>query len=154
MLAIADETALYLLEFVDRRGLEREIELLRKKTKSAIIPGSSDPILSIQQELHRYFEGKLSVFKTQICTLGTPFQKLVWEELKKIPFGETRSYAEIACSMGNPVAYRAVARANGANCLALIIPCHRVVNSSGELGGYGGGIVRKKWLICHEEKAK
>ncbi len=151
MLAIGDDKALYLLEFVDRRGLEREIELLRKKTRSAIIPGSCDPILSIKQELNEYFQGKLEVFKTQISSLGTPFQKLVWEELKKIPFGKTRSYADIARFIGNPSAYRAVARANGANCLALIIPCHRVVNTDGELGGYGGGIARKKWLIAHEK---
>ena len=152
MLAIGDEKFLYLLEFVDRRGLEREIELLRKKTQSAIVPGSSPSILSIEKELHAYFQGKLHRFQTQIFELGTAFQKLVWEELKKIPFGETRSYLDIARSIGRPSACRAVARSNGTNCLALIIPCHRVINATGELGGYGGGIARKKWLLAREEE--
>jgi AraC family transcriptional regulator of adaptative response/methylated-DNA-[protein]-cysteine methyltransferase len=150
MLAIADEEALYLLEFVDRRGLEREVERLRQKTKSAIIPGYTEPIRSIDSELVQFFDGKLSEFKTPLFFLGSPFQKRVWEQLKKIPHGETRSYSDIAAAIGNPSAYRAVAQANGANQLSIIIPCHRVINSNGELGGYGGGLTRKKWLLNHE----
>lgn len=150
MLAIADEEALYLLEFVDRRGLEREIERLRQKTKSAIIPGCTKPINSIERELSLYFEGALKEFKTPLILLGSPFQKHVWAELVKIPPGETRSYSEIAIAIGRPSAFRAVAQANGANQFAIIIPCHRVINTNGELGGYGGGITRKKWLINHE----
>lgn len=152
MIAIADEQALYLLEFVDRRGLEREVERLRKKIKSAIIPGLTAPIQSIEKELKKYFEGSLIEFKTPLIFLGSPFQKRVWEELKKIPFGETRSYSEIATEMGQPTAFRAVANANGANQFAIIIPCHRVINANGELGGYGGGLTRKKWLINHEKQ--
>jgi len=150
MLAIANEEALYLLEFVDRRGLEREIERLRRKTKSAIIPGHTPAINSIEKELDLYFKGQLKEFKTSICLLGSPFQKHVWAELVKIPPGETRSYSEIANAIKRPTAFRAVARANGANQLAIIIPCHRVINSNGELGGYGGGLTRKEWLIKHE----
>lgn len=150
MIAIADETALYLLEFVDRRGLEREVERLRKRTKSAILPGITNPIRSIETELSQYFEGRLQVFKTPLCFLGSPFQKHVWEELQKIPFGETRSYAQLATLIGKPSAFRAVANANGANQFAIVIPCHRVINSNGDLGGYGGGLPRKKWLIAHE----
>jgi len=152
MIAIADEKALYLLEFVDRRGLEREVERLRKKTKSAIIPGHTQPISSIENELKKYFEGILIEFKTPVFFLGSPFQKRVWEELKKIPSGETRSYSEIATGIGQPTAFRAVANANGANQFAIIIPCHRVINTNGELGGYGGGLTRKKWLINHEKQ--
>ena len=152
MIAIADEKALYLLEFVDRRGLEREVERLRAKTKSAIIPGHTQPIGSIENELKKYFEGILIEFKTPLFFLGSPFQKRVWEELKKIPSGETRSYSEIASGIGQPTAFRAVANANGANQFAIIIPCHRVINTSGELGGYGGGLTRKKWLIKHEKE--
>lgn len=152
MIAIADEDALYLLEFVDRRGLEREVERLRQRTKSAIIPGTTPSILSIETELSQYFEGKLREFKTPLYFLGSPFQKCVWEELQKIPFGETRSYAAIASGIGNPTAFRAVANANGANQIAIVIPCHRVINTNGKLGGYGGGIVRKKWLINHEKQ--
>lgn len=152
MIAIADEKALYLLEFVDRRGLEREVERLRKKTKSAIIPGHTQPVRSIENELKMYFEGTLIEFKTPLFFLGSPFQKRVWEELKKIPSGETRSYSEIAKAIGQPIAFRAVANANGANQFAIVIPCHRVINTNGELGGYGGGLTRKKWLINHEKQ--
>lgn len=152
MIAIADEDALYLLEFVDRRGLEREVERLRRKTKSAIIPGYSPPIRSIESELELFFNGKLTEFKTPLCLLGSPFQKSVWEQLIKIPPGETRSYADVAVAVGKPTAFRAVAQANGANQLAIIIPCHRVINSNGELGGYGGGLTRKKWLLNHEKQ--
>lgn len=152
MLTIADEEALYLLEFVDRRGLEREIERLRRKTKSAIIPGHTKPISSIERELNLYFKGQLIEFKTPILLLGSLFQKHVWAELVKIPPGETRSYSNIAVAIGRPTAFRAVAQANGANQLAIIIPCHRVINTNGELGGYGGGLARKEWLINHEKK--
>jgi AraC family transcriptional regulator of adaptative response/methylated-DNA-[protein]-cysteine methyltransferase len=152
MIAIADEEALYLLEFVDHRGLEREVEHLRQKTKSVIIPGYTQPISSIESELNQYFSSKLIEFKTPLFFLGSPFQKNVWEELKKIPLGETRSYSDIAAAIGKPSAFRAVAQANGANQLAIIIPCHRVINTNGELGGYGGGLARKKWLINHEKR--
>ena len=154
MIAIADDESLYLLEFVDRRGLEREIERLRKKTKSAIIPGSTKPIISIEAELKLYFEGTLNEFKTPINLLGSPFQKQVWHELTQIPYGETRSYSKQAETIGNPTAFRAVANANGANQLAIVIPCHRIINLDGSLGGYGGGIARKKWLIEHERLNK
>jgi AraC family transcriptional regulator of adaptative response/methylated-DNA-[protein]-cysteine methyltransferase len=150
MLALADEKALHLLEFVDQRGLEREIEQLRKKTQSAILPGSTDPILSIEKELAEYFKGKRMEFSTPLCTLGSAFQKRVWEELRKIPPGQTRSYSEIAKAIGQPSAKRAVARANGSNTLAIIIPCHRVINADGNLGGYAGGLSRKQWLLNHE----
>lgn len=151
MIAIADEQALYLLEFVDRRGLEREVEMLRKKTKMAIIPGSNTPIGLIESELKHYFEGTLKSFKTPLKFLGTPLQQATWKELLKIPSGETRSYSEIAKAVGKPRAYRAIAQANGANQLCLIVPCHRVINTNGNLGGYGGGLTRKEWLIKHEK---
>ncbi|WP_323738894.1 methylated-DNA--[protein]-cysteine S-methyltransferase [Candidatus Trichorickettsia mobilis] len=150
MIAIADDAGLYLLEFIDRRGLEREVERLRLKTKVAIIPGVTDPINSIRLELEFYFDGKLKVFKTPLNLLGSSFQRSVWEELMRIPYGNTRSYMAQAASIGKNRAYRAVANANGANQLAIIIPCHRIINSNGDLGGYGGGITRKKWLLEHE----
>ncbi len=153
MIAIADEKVLYLLEFVDRRGLEREIERLRKKTGSAIIPGHNKPIHLIKNELQAYFMGELKQFTTPIVFLGSDFQKRVWEELLKIPYGETRSYSDIASTIGKRRAFRAVARANGSNQFAIIVPCHRVINQDGCLGGYGGGVSRKKWLINHEKKS-
>lgn len=152
MIAISDEKLLYLLEFVDRRGLELEIERLRIKTKSAIIPGSTKPILMIEEELKLYFNGTLQKFNTPIYLLGSPFQKMVWQELINIPYGKTRSYLNQAKALGKPTSYRAVANANGMNQLAIIVPCHRIINSNGELGGYGGGLHHKKWLIEHERK--
>lgn len=153
MMAIGDEQHLYLLEFVDRRGLEREVERLRKRTKSAIIPGTTASIQSIERELALYFDGKLTEFKTPLFLLGSPFQQSVWAQLVQIPPGETRSYADISVALGKPTAFRAVAQANGANQLAILIPCHRVINSNGELGGYGGGLSRKNWLLQHEKQA-
>lgn len=152
MIAVADDDALYLLEFVDRRGLEREIERLRRKTKAAIIPGCTVPIEAVEAELRRYFDGGLPEFTTPVACLGTPFQQRVWDELRKIPAGQTRSYTDIAQALGMPGAVRAVARANGANQLAILIPCHRVIGADGSLTGYGGGLTRKNWLINHERQ--
>lgn len=152
MIAIGDDDSLYLLEFVDRRGLEREIERLKFSIKAAIIPGVTNPIKSITLELQAYFDGLLTEFKTPLHLLGNPFQKLVWKELTRIPYGQTRTYAAQAEVIGKRTAYRAVANANGANQIAIVIPCHRIINSNGELGGYGGGIMRKQWLIKHEKE--
>lgn len=152
MIAIADEDGLYLLEFVDRRGLEGGIEHLRNKLKAAILPGETPVIIRIRNELTQYFNGKKITFEIPIHWVGSPFQKKVWETLRKIPFGETRSYADIAKSINKPTAYRAVAQANGANQLAIIVPCHRVINANGKLGGYGAGIRRKRWLLEQEKK--
>lgn len=154
MFAITDEEKLFLLEFVERRGLEKEIERLRKRMKIAIVPGVTEPLRSIERELKKYFEGKLKKFETPLFLLGSDFQKRVWKELIKIPYGTTRSYAAQAAAMGVPAATRAVANANGANQLAIIIPCHRIINSNGALGGYGGGLARKEWLLQHEKKFK
>ncbi len=154
MVAIADDHSLYLLEFVDRRGLENEVKKLRKKLSAAIIPGETNIIRNVESELAHYFDGKSMEFKTPIHLIGSTFQKNVWLELRKIPPGETRSYLDIAKSLKKPTACRAVARANGANQIAIIVPCHRVINSNGQLGGYAGGIVRKQWLIEHEKKFK
>lgn len=150
MMAIASEESLYLLEFVDRQGLTQEIERLSVKVKAAIIPGRPRPIQQVEEELQRYFTGQLKAFTTPTTPVGTPFQKLVWERLKKIPFGETRSYAEVAAALGKPSSVRAVAQANRTNPLAILIPCHRVIGANGDLRGYGGGLIRKRWLIQHE----
>jgi len=154
MIAIADENALYLLEFADNEKLDRKVERLRIKTKSALLPGSTYPIVSIEKELALYFKGELYSFKTPIHLIGSSFQKAAWIELMKIPYGTTRSYLEQASSINNAKAYRSVANANGANQLAIIIPCHRIINNNGNLGGYGWGVHRKKWLIEHEKHFK
>lgn len=154
MVAMADEKSLYLLEFVaTRRGLEREIKCLRKRG-FVIIPGITAPILSIKNELEAYFEGILTEFKTPYQVFGSSFQQQVWQALCHIPYGETRSYAQQSALLGRANAYRAVGNANGMNQLAIIIPCHRVIASDGTLGGYGGGLSIKQWLLHHEKKHK
>lgn len=150
MLAIANETTLYLLEFMDKPRLKDEIEIFCLKNDCSIILGETLALLSIQQELNDYYSGTLKKFETPLCLSGTTFHIKVWQALLEIPYGETRSYAYIAGSINNKTAYRAVAQANARNRLAIIIPCHRVINSDGKLGGYAGGFDRKKWLIHHE----
>lgn len=150
MLALGDDVELYLLEFLDRRGLEQEIKQLIKMLNASIILGSCPAILQVKNELKSYFKGDLKFFKTPYVRQGTPFQMSVWEELMKIPFGEKLSYGQLALALGKPTAFRAVAQANGANQLAIFCPCHRVINQSGHLGGYAGGLARKKWLLNHE----
>lgn len=152
MFAIADEAALYLLEFTERVRLDSEVANLTKKSRATLISGITSPIHSIQEELKHYFAGNLKVFKTPILMHGTAFQKEAWEQLNRIPYGETHSYAEQAKAIGKPKAFRAVAKANSTNQLAIIVPCHRIINTSGELGGYAAGLTRKKWLLDHEKK--
>ncbi len=152
MLAIASDAILYLLEFTDHPKLQRRVKRLRTKTSQVIIEGHNNLISFVESELIAYFEGSLKEFKTPIKLLGSTFQIAAWQELMHIPYGQTKSYLEQASALGKPTAYRAVANSNGANQLAIIIPCHRIINSSGELGGYGGGIARKKWLLNHESQ--
>lgn len=149
MVAVADQSKLYLLEFVGRKGLHEELQRLQRLGFS-IVEGETAPLLSIALELQRYFAGEINDFTTPYRVFGTPFQQQVWQALCTIPYGQTRTYAQQAQLLGRPKAYRAVANANGANQLALIIPCHRVV-AIGGLGGYGGGLEVKQWLIDHEQ---
>ncbi len=135
MIAVADEQTLHSLEFGDH---------------SDIPTGDTPPLRSIEQELQHYFAGQLRKFTTPLTLQGTSFQKRVWEELLKIPYGDTCSYATLAAAIDHPTAFRAVAQANGANRIAIVIPCHRVINTSGALGGYNSGIERKKWLLQRE----
>ncbi|MFP4016760.1 MAG: methylated-DNA--[protein]-cysteine S-methyltransferase [Halanaerobiales bacterium] len=103
-------------------------------------------------ELNKYFTGRLKEFEVPVILEGTEFQKRVWKELLKIPYGEYISYGEVARAIGSPNAARAVGNANNKNRLPIIIPCHRVVGTNGKLTGYAGGLERKKWLINHEKK--
>lgn len=105
-----------------------------------------------ERQLASYFAGQLQVFSLPLCTRGTPFQEKVWCALQKIPYGETCTYGELAAMIGQPTAARAVGGANHRNPLAIIIPCHRVVAAHGGLGGYGGGLDKKQWLLALEEK--
>jgi len=102
------------------------------------------------RELDEYFRGERQTFTFPFMVDGTPFQQKVWETLKGIPFGGTASYKDIAVSMGNNKAIRAVGSANGKNKLSIVIPCHRIIGSNGKLTGYAGGLWRKEWLLQHE----
>ncbi len=100
-----------------------------------------------EEELAAYFAGKLRTFTVPLGPVGTPFQLSVWEALRQIPYGETRTYGEIAAAIGNPRACRAVGMANNRNPISILIPCHRVIGSGGALVGYGGGLEVKKFLL-------
>ncbi len=152
MLAIADTDALYLLEFTDNPTLNQKTTRLQPLTDVPILSTDMQvaPLVSIQNELIDYFNGTLKSFQTPLHLTGTPFQKSVWKSLLNIPFGHTASYANLAIAIHKPTAFRAVANANKANQFAIIIPCHRIIKSNGDLCGYGGGVERKKWLIEHE----
>ncbi|SEM50529.1 AraC family transcriptional regulator, regulatory protein of adaptative response / methylated-DNA-[protein]-cysteine methyltransferase [Luteibacter sp. UNCMF331Sha3.1] len=152
MLAVADAHALHLLEFFDRTALPRELKRLRLATRSTITFGRTSVIDRIEAELRDYFAGTRHVFETPLGLHGSVFTRRVWDELMAIAPGTTRSYAQIAASAGRHTAVRAVARANGANQLAIVIPCHRVIGADGSLTGYGGGLWRKDWLLRHERK--
>jgi len=152
MIAIGNDEHIYLLEFVDRRGLENEIIQLRKRAGCVIIPGTNPHLDKLGEELKSYFDGSTVEFTVPFTMGGTEFERAVWKQLCMIPPGETWSYAQLARNVGKPAAVRAVGRANGKNCLAIIIPCHRVIGADGSLSGYGGGVWRKRWLIDHERK--
>jgi AraC family transcriptional regulator of adaptative response/methylated-DNA-[protein]-cysteine methyltransferase len=149
MSAAATDSALILLLFTDKGYLEIE-----NNTNCSVVQGKNTIISSIEKELSTYFSGELKEFKTPIQLIGTPFQQRVWRALSNIPYGETKSYAAEACDIGQPSAYRAVANANGANNLCVVIPCQRVIASSGKLGGYSSGIDKKRWLLNHEKRHK
>lgn len=152
MFACASEKGICLLEFTNRKMLETEFKELMKRLDAVILPGENPHLNHVQHEVQEYFDGTRTHFSIALHTPGTDFQQGVWEILKEIPFGETRSYKQQAIKLNNPKAVRAVASANGMNRVAIIIPCHRVIGENGDLTGYAGGLVRKKWLLDHEKK--
>ncbi len=152
MLAVADDNALHMLEFIERKSLREHLERYRTQFNATVVPGSSPALERIQQELSAYFSGDNLDFSSTIAGAGTEFQNQTWTALRNIPPGETRSYAELASAIGNPSAVRAVANANRQNRCAIILPCHRVIGSDGSLTGYAGGLWRKQWLLDHEKR--
>jgi len=154
LLAGATAEGICLLEFTERRMLETEFATLRKRFRCAIVPGVNDHLRRLEEELGRYFNGSLRQFTGPLVYPGTPFQRRVWEELLRIPYGRTRSYEDIARKLGSPRATRAVGSANGHNRIAILIPCHRVVSKGGTLGGYGGGLWRKQFLLDLESSGR
>ena len=145
------EKGICLLEFTDRKMLETEFRDLQKLLQATILTGENEPIRQTKKELKEYFEGKRKHFDVPLDFPGTIFQKEVWRALQKVELGHTISYTQLANTLGKPSAPRAVARANGSNRIAIMIPCHRIIGKNGHLTGYGGGLERKKWLLNFEK---
>jgi len=143
-----------LLEFVDRRALPTELDDLTRILEVPVADASQAPsgpqhahLASLRAQLNDYFAGRLRSFTLALHTPGTPFEREVWAELQRIPYGQTCSYGDVANRINRPGAQRAVGRANGRNRIAIVIPCHRVIESNGKLRGYGGGLPRKQFLL-------
>jgi AraC family transcriptional regulator, regulatory protein of adaptative response / methylated-DNA-[protein]-cysteine methyltransferase len=147
MVAVTSDAGLHLLEFPRRTRLQAALA-----TRPAVMFGRTELADALQGELTAYFAGRLDQFTIPVAVQGTVFTQTVWQALQAVPYGTTRTYAALAAQIGAPRATRAVGRANGANPLAIVIPCHRVLGSDGTLTGYAGGLWRKEWLIAHERR--
>ena len=139
-------------EFLDRGGVSRIKTRVEKRYHLPVIRGTNRHLEKMIKQVEEYFDGKRKKFSLPLDVQGTKFEILDWLELMKIPYGETCSYGELAKRFGKPGAARAVGRANGANYLPIIIPCHRVIEANGNLRGYGGKLWRKKYLLDLEKK--
>ncbi|WP_067140482.1 methylated-DNA--[protein]-cysteine S-methyltransferase [Oceanivirga salmonicida] len=146
------ENKLCLLDFRWRRMRTTVDNRIKKELQAEFVEKETKLIIKTKKQIDEYLEGKRKKFNIPLLTVGTDFQKQVWTELINIPYGQTVSYLDLANKINNPKAVRAVAGANGANAISVIIPCHRVINSNGELGGYGGGLAVKKRLLKIEKE--
>jgi methylated-DNA-[protein]-cysteine S-methyltransferase len=138
-------------------GLYMDLQRHRPAQETFGVPSDSTgiaPYTEVAEQLKAYFAGELTRFEVPLAMRGTPFQRRVWDALQEIPYGETVSYGELAQEIGRPSASRAVGLANGRNPISVIVPCHRVVGSSGGLTGYGGGLERKRYLLDFERRVK
>lgn len=151
MIAGASSDAVVLLEFSDRKILEGQLETLRRRFALPIVPRGGRWLQELRRQLAEYFAGERRDFALPLKYPGTVFQEKVWSTLLTIPYGETWSYLEMARKIGDTKATRAVGTANGMNRIAIVIPCHRVINANGQLGGYGGGLWRKRILLDLEQ---
>jgi AraC family transcriptional regulator of adaptative response/methylated-DNA-[protein]-cysteine methyltransferase len=147
LVAGAVDAGICLLEFTDRRMLETQADVLRSRLGLPAAPAPHPHLDRLKTELDEYFAGRRRDFDLPLHEPGTPFQERVWAALREIPCGQTRSYGELARALGDPAAVRAVAQANGRNRIAILVPCHRVIGADGGLGGYGGGLWRKRRLL-------
>jgi AraC family transcriptional regulator of adaptative response/methylated-DNA-[protein]-cysteine methyltransferase len=153
MIAASAGDAIVLLEFTDRRKLPTQFELLKRRLACVFDPRETPVIAALRRQLSEYFDERRQQFDIPVGARGTPFQTRVWTELTRIPPGTTKSYSQIARAIGRPTAVRAVARANGDNPVAVLVPCHRVIGADGRLVGYGGGLWRKERLLEIEARA-
>ena len=138
-----------LVSFDDHRAA---LDRLQRHFQCDVIPGHHPHLDLLQRALSDYFAGRLTSFRVPVVYSGNSFQNRVWEQLRGIPYGETCSYEKLAQKVGRPRAARAVGNANGLNRVCILIPCHRVIRKDGTLGGYGGGLWRKEWLLRLERR--
>jgi AraC family transcriptional regulator, regulatory protein of adaptative response / methylated-DNA-[protein]-cysteine methyltransferase len=147
LVAVAAPEGVCMLEFGEPDRLEAQMTTVRRLFRTEAVGGENAHLQTLRDELRSYFAGGLTRFSVPVVTPGTSFQQRVWSELLRIPYGETRSYEDVARAVGMVSAPRAVGRANGSNRIAIVVPCHRVVNKDGKLGGYGGQLWRKEALL-------
>jgi len=150
----AKSEGICLLEFSNPQRLQKQLAQLRAVWGCPAVPGQHKYLDQLKEELTEYFSGNLTDFRIPITLKGTNFQELVWNGLLEIPYGVTQSYEGLAHVIGQPRASRAVGRANGQNRIAIVVPCHRVVNKNGKMGGYGGGLWRKQFLLDLERRVR
>jgi AraC family transcriptional regulator, regulatory protein of adaptative response / methylated-DNA-[protein]-cysteine methyltransferase len=145
MIAVCDDLAVHMLEFPRLARLALQVPRIGN-----VGLGRTPVTDHLQTELTAYFAGRRPTFATPLALFGTPFTMRVWSALQAIPYGTTQTYAALAATVHRPTATRAVGRANGANPIAILVPCHRVLGTGGALTGYAGGLWRKEWLLAHE----
>lgn len=150
LVAIAVDEGVALLEFSDRKSIEKQFKVFAERFGRPVVMGEHAHLSTLETQLAEYFAKQRTEFTVPITSPGTEFQQRVWQLLRQIPYGTTRSYSDLARDLAIPGSSRAVGRANGDNRLAILLPCHRVVRSDGHLCGYAGGLWRKKWLLEHE----
>jgi len=148
----ANDEGICLFEFEDRRRIEQIMKRITHLLNTDFVVGDHRYHALLEAQMNEYFAGTRKEFDLPLNLVGSEFQKKVWTGLLDIPYGKTRSYKEQSIYLGDEKAIRAVAGANGQNSIAIIVPCHRVIGSSGSLTGYGGGLPRKQWLLDHESK--
>jgi O-6-methylguanine DNA methyltransferase len=152
LLAGATADGICLLEFSDRPMLPTQLEVVARRLRRTVVAGRHRLLEALEQQLNEYFAGGRSGFDLPVLAPGTPFQERTWSALRAIRAGDTITYEELALRAGRRGAQRAAGTANGANRLCLLVPCHRVIRKGGGLGGYGGGLWRKAWLLDHERR--
>lgn len=152
MTVCATDKGICLLEFSDIRTLEAKLKTILLLTDATLIHEHHKYFENAEQELSEYFTGQRKSFTVPLHITGTDFQNKVWTLLQKIPYGNTKSYKEQAIAIGSPKSIRAVAGANAMNRISILIPCHRVMGSDGQLTGYSGGLWRKKYLLDLERQ--
>ncbi len=152
MLAAASKDGIVMLAFFSPHNIEAKIDTLRKKFEADVIPADCDYFDILKTQLNEYFENKRTQFDVPMQLVGSPFQIQCWKELLNIPYGKTISYKQQAQNIDKENSHRAVANANAQNMLHIIIPCHRVIASNGNISGYAGGVGKKEFLLSLEQR--